>query len=74
MPIPKIILILNLLTAQGAQAASGTKQSPVVSADIPGDWREEATFRVGNQALRVYMTTALTRKRIYSVLSAGERR
>jgi rhamnogalacturonan endolyase len=63
--------MMNLLTAQGAQAASGTKQSPVVSADILGDWREEAVFRVGTRALRVCTTTALTQKRIYTISEAG---
>ncbi len=35
----------TLLTAEGAQAAAGTKQSPVISADILGDWREEVVLR-----------------------------
>jgi rhamnogalacturonan endolyase len=66
--------MMNLVTAQGAQAASGTKQSPVVSADILGDWREEAVFRVGTQALRVYTTTALTRKRIHTLMHDSQYR
>jgi rhamnogalacturonan endolyase len=66
--------MMNLLTAQGAQAASGTKQSPVVSADILGDWREEAVFRVGTQALRIYTTTALTRKRIHTLMHDSQYR
>jgi len=66
--------MMNLLTAQGAQAASGTKQSPVVSADILGDWREETVFHVGTQALRVYTTTALTQKRIYTLMHDSQYR
>lgn len=58
----------NLLTAQGAQAAAATKQSPVVSADIFGDWREEVVLRCGNQALRVYTTTIPTDYRIYTLM------
>jgi rhamnogalacturonan endolyase len=59
----------NVLVAQGSQAAMGTKQSPVVSADIFGDWREEVIFRTqGNTALRVYTTTDVTDRRIYTLM------
>ena len=58
----------NLLTAEGAQAAAGTKQSPVISADILGDWREEIVLRSGNQALRVYTTTIPTEHRLYTLM------
>jgi len=58
------------LTAEGThtQAAAGTKQSPVVSADILGDWREEVVLRAGNQALRVYTTTIPTEHRLYTLM------
>lgn len=64
----------NILTAQGAQAAAGTKQSPVISADILGDWREEVVLRSGNQALRVYMTTAPTEHRLYTLMHDSQYR
>lgn len=58
----------TLLTAEGAQAAAGTKQSPVVSADVLGDWREEVVLRSGVQALRVYTTTIPTEHRLYTLM------
>ena len=64
----------NLLTAEGAQAAAGTKQAPVVSADILGDWREEVVLRCGNQALRVYTTTIPTDHRLYTLMHDSQYR
>jgi rhamnogalacturonan endolyase len=57
-----------LLVAEGAQAAAGTKSSPVLVADLLGDWREECLLRVGREALRIYTTTAPTSRRIRTLM------
>ncbi|MCU0917261.1 MAG: rhamnogalacturonan lyase [Planctomycetes bacterium] len=58
----------DLLIAEGAQAAAGTKQSPVISADLCGDWREEVVLRCGSQALRIYTTTIATEHRLRTLM------
>ncbi len=58
----------DLLVAEGAQAAAGTKSSPVLTADLFGDWREECILRVGNSALRIYTTTLPTKRRMYTLM------
>lgn len=46
-----------LLTAEGAVANNGTKATPVLAADILGDWREEVVLRTEDStALRIYVT------------------
>ncbi len=46
-----------LLVAEGMLANNGTKQTPALSADILGDWREELIERTAdNTALRIYTT------------------
>jgi hypothetical protein len=54
-----------------SQCASnnGTKSTPALTADLFGDWREEIIWRQSdNKALRVYTTTALTKRRIYTLM------
>ena len=54
-----------------AECASnnGTKATPVLTADLLGDWREEVVWReTGNAALRLYTTTDLTTRRIYTLM------
>jgi hypothetical protein len=54
-----------------AQCASNnsTKSTPVLTADLFGDWREEIVWRESdNSALRVYTTTAVTTRRIYTLM------
>ncbi len=47
----------TLMAATGSLSNNGTKATPVLSADILGDWREELILRrEDNQALRVYLT------------------
>ena len=46
-----------LLIAEGAASNNGTKSTPVLAADILGDWREEVVLRTeDNTALRIYVT------------------
>jgi len=58
-----------LLSAQGAASINGTKATPVLQADLFGDWREEVILRrVDNEALRVYTTTIPTQHRLYTLM------
>ena len=59
----------NIFTATGCASNNGTKSTPGLSADILGDWREEVIFRTeDNNALRIYTTTHLTDKKIYTLM------
>ncbi|WP_221444052.1 rhamnogalacturonan lyase [Paenibacillus sp. JGP012] len=60
---------INLLTASGVSSNNGTKSTPSLQADLYGDWREEVVWRTNDSsALRIYTTTALTDKRIYTLM------
>ncbi|MET8763265.1 rhamnogalacturonan lyase [Lentzea sp. NPDC004782] len=51
----------RLLTGSGVASNNGTKSTPVLQADILGDWREEVVWRTtDNRALRIYSTTEPT--------------
>lgn len=59
----------TLLTATGTASNNGTKATPVLSADILGDWREEVILRTtDNQALRIYSTTIPATNRLYTLM------
>ncbi len=58
-----------LLTADGCLSNNGTKATPVLSADILGDWREEVIWRTtDNKELRIYTTTIPTEHRFYTLM------
>ncbi len=57
----------RLLTADGCSSINGTKSTPNLSADLIGDWREEVIFRCGTN-LRLYTTTDVTTRRIYTLM------
>ncbi|WFR65457.1 rhamnogalacturonan lyase [Paenibacillus amylolyticus] len=60
---------VNLLTASGVSSNNGTKSTPSLQADLFGDWREEVVWRTNDSsALRIYTTTAVTDKRIYTLM------
>nr|WP_236642077.1 MULTISPECIES: rhamnogalacturonan lyase [unclassified Paenibacillus] len=60
---------VNLLTASGVSSNNGTKSTPNLQADLFGDWREEVIWRTNDSsALRIYTTTAVTDKRIYTLM------
>ncbi|MEQ1829023.1 MAG: hypothetical protein ABL921_23875, partial [Pirellula sp.] len=63
-----------IFVARDAQAAAGTKSSPVISADLFGDWREECVLRVGNSALRIYTTTEPTKRRLFTLMHDSQYR
>ena len=46
-----------LMTAEGCVANNGTKATPVLCADILGDWREEVIWRTDDDSeLRIYVS------------------
>jgi rhamnogalacturonan endolyase len=58
-----------LLTAENCTSNNGTKATPVLSADIFGDWREEVIWRTtDNKELRIYTTTIPTEHRFYTLM------
>jgi rhamnogalacturonan endolyase len=59
----------RLLTAKGCLSNNGTKSTPVLSADILGDWREEVIFREEDgKSLRIYTTTYPTTYRFPTLM------
>ncbi len=54
-------------TAAGCTSINGSKSVPNLSADLFGDWREEVVFLCGG-SLRIYTTTQLTTRRIYTLM------
>ena len=59
----------TLLSASGCSSCNGTKSTPTLTADLLGDWREELVLReTSNTALRVYTTTDVTKRRIYTLM------
>ena len=54
---------------QGGSSINGTKATPVISADIFGDWREEVIFRGSdNASLLLYTTTIPTEYRMPTLM------
>jgi len=59
----------DLLNASGCSGNNGTKNTPTLTADLLGDWREELVVRESNNTgLRVYTTTDVTARRIYTLM------
>ncbi|HJX65235.1 MAG TPA: hypothetical protein VJ860_14935 [Polyangia bacterium] len=59
----------TLLTATGCASNNGLKQTPTLTADLLGDWREEIVWRENTDAaLRAYTTTDVTKRRIYTLM------
>jgi rhamnogalacturonan endolyase len=53
----------------GTSGSNGTKNTPTLTADLLGDWREELVAReTSHAALRVYTTTAVSKRRIYTLM------
>jgi rhamnogalacturonan endolyase len=58
-----------LLQCQQCASNNGTKSVPNLVADLIGDWREEVIWReADNSALRIYTTTDVTERRIYTLM------
>ncbi len=59
-----------LLRADECASNNGSKATPVLSADILGDWREEVIWRTrDNRALHIYSTTIPTEHRMRTLMS-----
>lgn len=59
----------TLLSCSSCASNNGTKSTPVLVADLMGDWREEVIWRESNNsALRIYTTTDVTARRIYTLM------
>lgn len=59
----------TLLSASGCTSNNGTKSNPALTADIFGDWREEAIWRTSDSRyLRIYTTTNTTSRRMYTMM------
>ena len=53
----------------GAASINGTKANPCLSADLLGDWREEAVFRSSDSSqLLVFTSTILATNRFYTLM------
>ena len=58
-----------LLSCDGCMSNNHTKATPALTADLFGDWREEIIWRTpDSSALRVYTTTDVTQRRIYTLM------
>jgi rhamnogalacturonan endolyase len=58
-----------LLSCGNCSSNNGSKSAPTLVADLIGDWREEVIWRESNNtALRLYTTTDLTTRRIYTLM------
>ncbi|MES2898201.1 MAG: rhamnogalacturonan lyase [Pseudomonadota bacterium] len=61
--------------AVGAASNNGTKATPVLSADLLGDWREEVVWRSADDtALLVFSTTAPTAHRLPTLMHDSQYR
>jgi rhamnogalacturonan endolyase len=58
-----------LQTCAECAANNGSKATPVLTADILGDWREEIVWReTDNSGLRIYTTTDVTARRLFTLM------
>ncbi|HEY5284603.1 MAG TPA: rhamnogalacturonan lyase, partial [Polyangia bacterium] len=59
----------TLQSCSACASNNGSKATPVLTADLLGDWREEIIWReAGNAALRIYTTTDLTARRLFTLM------
>jgi hypothetical protein len=59
----------TLLTCSQCSGNNSTKSTPTLTADLLGDWREEIVWReTNNSAMRLYTTTDVTTRRIYTLM------
>lgn len=59
----------TLLSCAECASNNTTKATPTLTADLFGDWREEVVWRqADNKALRIYTTTEVTKRRIYTLM------
>ncbi|MGC4069475.1 MAG: rhamnogalacturonan lyase [Polyangiaceae bacterium] len=64
-----------LLTCATCASNNGTKATPVLTADLLGDWREEVIWRAAdNSALLLFTTPIETTRRIYTLMHDAQYR
>jgi rhamnogalacturonan endolyase len=64
-----------LLEANGALQTSGTKNVPVLSADLIGDWREEVVWHTPDEKfLRIYTTPYPSKRRLVTLMHDSQYR
>jgi hypothetical protein len=57
------------VSTAGTSSNNSTKANPTLTADLIGDWREELVAReTASTAMRVYTTTIVTKRRIYTLM------
>ena len=67
--ISKLGVAAPLLECTDCDSNNGSKSVPTLVADLIGDWREEVIWREkDNSALRIYTTTDVTARRIYTLM------
>ncbi len=67
--------VKTLLTAQGCVACNGTKNTPNLTADLFGDWREELVLHTeDSSALRIYATPYETEYRLFTLMHDSQYR
>ena len=74
---PQSATMLPLLNGAevGAASNNGTKATPVLAADLLGDWREEVVWRsADNNALLLFSTTAPTAHRMPALMQDAQYR
>jgi rhamnogalacturonan endolyase len=63
------MVAVPILTAEGTFSNNDTKGNPALTADILGDWREEAMWRSQDSSeLRLYTTTNLTPHKLRTLM------
>lgn len=61
--------LITLLQDNNCRWNNGTKSTPVLSADLLGDWREEVIWKTADQtALRIYSSTIPTEHRLVTLM------
>jgi len=59
----------TLLSCSDCGSCNSTKSTPTLTADLLGDWREELVLRQStNASLKVFTTTTVTKRRIYTLM------
>ena len=67
--------VKTLLNPQGVAACNGTKNTPNLTADLFGDWREELVLHTeDSSALRIYSTPYETEYRLFTLMHDSQYR
>ncbi|MBQ2803647.1 MAG: hypothetical protein IJF07_07090, partial [Lachnospiraceae bacterium] len=67
--------VVRVLTGSNVHSNNGTKATPSLSGDIIGDWREEVIWPTSDDtALRIYTTTDVTEKKLYTLMHDSQYR